>query len=154
MSPVKHQVVGWGVALRAQWSRQFAPSNLNLGVRDTITCSPGSISACCVTANTIANSAGASTLTSAAYRITDSGSRWRRISLPRHTWLSSEFSCSGPGTCAVGAAVRFISSAAPDFTGRAAMLSTEDGGRRWTVHDLAASTKAPVHNETMRAPRW
>jgi photosystem II stability/assembly factor-like uncharacterized protein len=128
----------WTVAAADQWSREFAPGNIaNFGVPDTITCPAGSVSTCFVTASSI--STGFSALTSAAYRTTDSGSTWQKLTLPAYSWLSSKFTCSGPLTCEVGADIQFPPTGTPDFTGQGAMLSTDDGGRRWTVHDLPSA---------------
>lgn len=129
----------WRVTTGGRWSRVFAPPNVsNFGAPDTITCPPGSISTCYVAANSVSLPA-ASTSTSAAYRTTDSGTTWRSLTLPAHTWLSSAFSCRGPRTCVVGADEGFDTADTPDFSGRAAVLTTDDGGRRWTVHYLPSA---------------
>jgi photosystem II stability/assembly factor-like uncharacterized protein len=138
---VAHQPTSatWTVVAADRWPRQFGPPNIsNFGAPDTITCAPGSISTCDVTVNTV-SVPEPSVPTSAAYRTTDSGSTWRKLSLPAHPWLSSAFSCSGPSTCAVGAAVGIGATGTPDFSGRGAVLTTDDGGRRWTVHDLPSA---------------
>jgi photosystem II stability/assembly factor-like uncharacterized protein len=128
----------WRVAATPPWVRQFAPANIsNFGAPDTVTCPAESVSTCYTTVNAV--SVYPSILTSAAYRTTDSGSTWGKLTLPAKTWLSSKFSCFSSSTCAVGADVQVASASTPDFTGRAAMLSTDDGGRRWVTRDLPSA---------------
>jgi hypothetical protein len=77
-------------------------------------------------------------LSTSVFESTDAGTNWKQLSLPDHTWLSSNLTCPKAATCEAGAIVGATAGSTPGQTGRAVLMTTIDGGQHWSVHRLPA----------------
>lgn len=117
----------------------------------TITCAGPSAVACYVTvhANGVLPNGRLSTpgkwgafataFVSSEFVSIDQGRTWRPIALPDRAWTSTAFSCPASQDCAVGALVGATSHPNAFIHPDAAVLTTRDEGRTWTLHRLPAS---------------
>jgi len=132
----------WSVPSQTVWAHGSPPNYLAFGPATNLTCAGVRRTDCYVVVQTYGMGPKATSTAapapSALYRSTDTGSTWRKLSLPEGAWVSSPLACSGPTHCAAGAVIGADPNGGPGQSGRAVLLSTNDAGGHWSTHVLPA----------------